>query len=40
VVTRLEIGKVKEIVQEIDDHAFVTIHVLSAAEGGRVKAAK
>jgi uncharacterized membrane-anchored protein YitT (DUF2179 family) len=34
VVTRLEIGKVKSIVREIDPHAFVVSHPLSGAEGG------
>jgi len=37
VVTRLEIGKVKSIVREIDPHAFVVSHPLSGAEGGVVK---
>jgi uncharacterized membrane-anchored protein YitT (DUF2179 family) len=37
VVTRLEIGKVKSIVREIDPHAFVVSHPLSDAEGGVVK---
>jgi uncharacterized membrane-anchored protein YitT (DUF2179 family) len=39
VVTRLEIGKVKSIVREIDPHAFVVSHPLSGAEGGVVKRA-
>jgi uncharacterized membrane-anchored protein YitT (DUF2179 family) len=39
VVTRLEIGKVKSIVREIDPHAFVVSHPLSDAEGGVVKRA-
>lgn len=37
VVTRLEVGKIKRIVREIDDQAFVIMHALSAAEGGVVK---
>lgn len=37
VVTRLEIGKVKRIVREIDERAFVVFHPLSGAEGGIVK---
>jgi uncharacterized membrane-anchored protein YitT (DUF2179 family) len=37
VVTRLEIGKVKKIVREIDAEAFVVFHPLSGAEGGIVK---
>ena len=39
VVTRLEIGKVKTIVREIDPHAFVVSHPLADAEGGVVKGA-
>jgi uncharacterized membrane-anchored protein YitT (DUF2179 family) len=38
VVTRLEIGRVKAIVGELDPKAFVVYHTLSAAEGGVVKA--
>jgi uncharacterized membrane-anchored protein YitT (DUF2179 family) len=34
VVTRLEIGKVKAIVREIDQAAFFVFHPLSGAEGG------
>ena len=34
VVTRLEIGKVKTIVKEIDRSAFFVFHPLSGAEGG------
>jgi uncharacterized membrane-anchored protein YitT (DUF2179 family) len=34
VVTRLEIGKVKAIVKEIDRSAFFVFHPLSGAEGG------
>jgi uncharacterized membrane-anchored protein YitT (DUF2179 family) len=37
VVTRLEIGKVRKIVREVDDRAFVVFHPLSGAEGGVVK---
>jgi len=37
VVTRLEIGKVKTIVREVDRDAFVVFHPLSGAEGGMVK---
>lgn len=37
VVTRLEIGKVKDVVQEIDPTAFVTTHSLSDVEGGLIK---
>jgi uncharacterized membrane-anchored protein YitT (DUF2179 family) len=37
VVTRLEIGKVKAIVREIDPSAFVVYHPLAGAEGGVVK---
>jgi len=34
VVTRLEIGKVRGIVQEIDQAAFVTVHPLADVSGG------
>lgn len=37
VVTRLEIGKVKEIVRACDRAAFVTVHPLAAVYGGTVK---
>ncbi len=37
VVTRLEIGKVMDIVEEIDSTAFVTIHPLADAQGGVLK---
>jgi uncharacterized membrane-anchored protein YitT (DUF2179 family) len=37
VVTRLEIGKVKAIVREIDPDAFIVYHTLAGAEGGVVK---
>ena len=39
VVTRLEIGKVKAIVQSLDSNAFVTSHPLSGVDGGMVKRA-
>lgn len=37
VVTRLEVGKVKAIARETDEHAFVFYHRLAGAEGGVVK---
>jgi uncharacterized membrane-anchored protein YitT (DUF2179 family) len=37
VVTRLEIGKVKDAADAIDDAAFVVVHPLSDVEGGVVK---
>ena len=37
VVTRLEIGNVKTLVNEIDDTAFVIVHPLADAEGGMIK---
>ena len=37
VVTRLEIGKVKDVIKEIDPTAFVTTHALSDVEGGFIK---
>ncbi len=37
VVTRLEVDKLKRIVGEIDDHAFVTINVVHDIVGGRFK---
>jgi uncharacterized membrane-anchored protein YitT (DUF2179 family) len=37
VVTRLEIGKVKGIVHEIDPAAFVVFHPLAGADGGRIR---
>ena len=37
VVTRLEIGKVKGIVQGLDESAFVIVHPLSDASGGVLK---
>jgi len=37
VVTRLEIGRVKSVVDEYDPAAFVVVHGLADAEGGIVK---
>jgi uncharacterized membrane-anchored protein YitT (DUF2179 family) len=37
VVTRLEIGKVKSLVREMDETAFILTHPLSDAEGGIIK---
>jgi uncharacterized membrane-anchored protein YitT (DUF2179 family) len=37
VVTRLEIGRVKNVVKEIDPHAFIVINPLSDADGGITK---
>jgi len=37
VVTRLEIGNVKSIVNEIDESAFVIVHPLADATGGIIK---
>ena len=37
VVTRLEVGKVKAIVRELDPTAFVVFHPLTGAEGGIIK---
>lgn len=37
IVTRLEIGNVKDIVRELDENAFVFYHPLTGAEGGMVK---
>jgi uncharacterized membrane-anchored protein YitT (DUF2179 family) len=37
VVTRLEIGKVRAIVRDLDAAAFVVFHPLAGAEGGVVK---
>jgi uncharacterized membrane-anchored protein YitT (DUF2179 family) len=39
VVTRLEIGNVKKVVDEIDPSAFVTTHALSDVQGGLIKKA-
>jgi uncharacterized membrane-anchored protein YitT (DUF2179 family) len=37
VVTRLEIGNIKNVVKEIDPAAFVTTHSLSEVDGGLIK---
>jgi len=37
VVTRLEIGRVKTLVHELDKDAFVLVHALADAEGGVLK---
>lgn len=37
VVTRLEIGKVRKIVEEVDKEAFVVVQAISDASGGVVK---
>jgi uncharacterized membrane-anchored protein YitT (DUF2179 family) len=37
VVTRLEIGRVKNVVNDIDEAAFVVIHPLADAAGGIIK---
>jgi uncharacterized membrane-anchored protein YitT (DUF2179 family) len=37
VVTRLEIGKIKTIIRDIDDSAFIVSHALSDVDGGVVK---
>ncbi len=37
VVTRLEIGRVKSLVKDVDRSAFVVTHPLSDAEGGVIK---
>lgn len=37
VVTRLEIGSVKNLAREVDASAFIVVHPLSDAEGGIVK---
>jgi uncharacterized membrane-anchored protein YitT (DUF2179 family) len=39
VVTRLEIGNLKNVIHEIDPTAFVTTHSLSDVEGGLIKRA-
>ncbi len=39
VVTRLEIGSIKDVVREMDPTAFVTTHSLSDVEGGLIKKA-
>lgn len=40
VVTRLEMGRIKQAVQRIDPEAFIVFHALSDAEGGLVKKRK
>jgi uncharacterized membrane-anchored protein YitT (DUF2179 family) len=40
VVTRLEIGTVKQAVKEVDAHAFIIVHPLSDVEGGIIKKAR
>jgi uncharacterized membrane-anchored protein YitT (DUF2179 family) len=37
VVTRLEIGSIKNVVKDIDDTAFIVTHPLADAEGGIIK---
>jgi uncharacterized membrane-anchored protein YitT (DUF2179 family) len=37
VVTRLEIGNIKNVVKQIDPTAFVTTHALSEVDGGLIK---
>ena len=37
VVTRLEIGRLKSIVRDVDSGAFMVYHALAGAEGGVVK---
>ena len=37
VVTRLEIGRVKSVVEDYDEEAFMVVHGLADAEGGVVK---
>ena len=37
VVTRMEIGSIKNVVREIDPTAFITTHSLSDVEGGLIK---
>jgi uncharacterized membrane-anchored protein YitT (DUF2179 family) len=37
VVTRLEIGNIKTVIEEIDPLAFVTTHTLTEVEGGLIK---
>jgi uncharacterized membrane-anchored protein YitT (DUF2179 family) len=37
VVTRLEIGNIKNVIKEIDSSAFVTTHSLSEVDGGLIK---
>ncbi|MEP6946870.1 MAG: YitT family protein [Acidobacteriota bacterium] len=37
VVTRLEIGRIKDLVNEIDPNAFMTTHTLNDVQGGLIK---
>lgn len=37
VVTRLEIGNIKQVVRDVDPAAFITTHALSDVEGGLIK---
>src|SRR6185295_6607101 len=37
VVTRLEIGRVKNTTREIDTHAFIIVHSLADVEGGVIR---
>ncbi|HEU4939304.1 MAG TPA: YitT family protein [Vicinamibacterales bacterium] len=37
VVTRLEVGRVKNIAQALDESAFITYHALADVQGGMVK---
>jgi uncharacterized membrane-anchored protein YitT (DUF2179 family) len=37
VVTRLEIGRIKTVVRDLDESAFIVINALSDAEGGVIK---
>jgi uncharacterized membrane-anchored protein YitT (DUF2179 family) len=37
VVTRLEISRLKSVVREVDENAFIVYHALAGAEGGVVK---
>jgi uncharacterized membrane-anchored protein YitT (DUF2179 family) len=37
VVTRLEIGRVRTIISEVDEHAFIVVHPLADVSGGTVR---
>lgn len=37
VVTRLEIGRVKTVVDELDDNVFIVVHPLADVHGGVFK---
>lgn len=37
IVTRLEIGSVKNVIKDIDDSAFIVTHALADVEGGIIK---